>query len=142
MSAQKQRYFKPVVKAQSGGPAFFKGWKEWDAGNYVIGEYLSSFESTYRGQTSTNYRVKVIECDFTVTKDGEELDPTGETLVLNGNGRLNKFMNDVKPGMLIEVAYGGKQPGQDGALYHTFERLEAGYADESSSSEGDLNDLL
>lgn len=136
-----RKYFKPIVKsAATTGPAYFKGWKEWEAGNYVIGEYISSYESTYRGQTSMNYRVKVLECDFTVTKDGEELDPTGEVIVLNGNGKLNKFMEKVTAGMLVEVVYGGKQPGQDGALYHTFERLEAGHADDSVV-QGGLNDL-
>lgn len=140
-TVQRQRFFKPTIKAQSGGLAYFKGWKEWEAGNYVIGEYISSFETSFKGQTSTNYRIKVLECDFVVTKDGQDLDPTGEILVLNGNGKLNKFMTDVKAGMLVEVAYGGKQPGIDGTLYHTFDRLEAGYSEEKSSDLGELNDL-
>ena len=137
-----KRRFTPSVRATTGGPALFKGWKEWSQGNYVIGEFLSSFETTYRGQTSTNFRIKVLECDFTcTTKEGEEVDPTDKTLVLNAAGQLNKFMQDVKPKMLVEVVYGGKQPGSDGALYHTFERLEAGYATEENDSQEEDNGL-
>ncbi len=123
-----KRLFKTSVVSKTGGPALFKGWKDYQEGNYVIGEYLSSYETEFRGSVSSNYRIKVLECDFTCkTKEGEEVDPTGKTLVLNSAGSLAKFMADVKEGMLIEMVYGGKQPGSDGSLYHTFTKLEAGY---------------
>jgi hypothetical protein len=137
-----KRFFNPTVKASTGGPAYFHGWKEWNEGNYIIGEFISSYETTYRGQVSTNYRVKVLECDFTVNhKEEGEVDPTGAVLVLNSAGQLNKFMEDVKQGMLVEVVYGGKKPGKDGTLYHKFERLEAGYPEKAQEEVSASNAL-
>lgn len=125
-----KRRFKPTVKRNTNVPSLFHGWKEWNEGDYVIGKYHSSFESEYRGQKSTNYRVEVLECSFTVTtKDGTVVDPVGEILVLNSAGQLNKLMEEVKVGMLVHVEYGGKKPGKDGTLYHTFATLEAGEAE-------------
>lgn len=138
-----RKYFKPTVTATKGnsGPIYFRGWNDYKVGDYVIGEYLSSYETTYRGKTSPNFRIKVLECNFKVTnKEGKVVDPTNDAIVLNGNGRLNKFMEKVTPGMLVEIVYGGKQPGQDGTLYHTFTSLQAGTTTTETES-GDLNDL-
>lgn len=123
-----------VVKSEQGGPAYFRGWKEWSKGDYVIGQYISSYESTYRNQTSINFKIKVIEANFKAKdKEGKTVDLAGEFLVLNGVGKLNKFMEKVKEGMDIEVEYAGKNPGKDGTLYHDFSVLEAGYIDQSNT---------
>lgn len=127
----KRRSFKPTVTGGgNGGPAYFKGWKQWDEGDYVIGKYESSYESTFRGTTTTNYRVKVLESNFGVEdKMGNPIDAEDlidSTLILNGVGKLDKFMEKVTPGMLVEVEYGGKKPGNDGQLYHQFNVLQAG----------------
>ena len=125
-----KRLFKSSVKADVGGPVLFHAWADWSEGHYVVGEYISSYESTYRGAVNQNFKVKVEDCNFTITnKEGREIDPNGQTIVLNGNGKLNKFFENVKIGMMVEVAYAGKKPGNDGTEYHTFERLEAGYRD-------------
>lgn len=136
------RLFKPTVtKKTSSGPAYFKGWKQWKKGEFIIGEYLSSYETTYRGQTSQNFRFKVLEANFKVQDDlGKLVDPTGKNIILNGVGQLNKFMKDVQAGMLAEIAYGGKEPGKDGTLYHTFERLEAGWPSQVEEEEVDEED--
>ena len=86
-------------------------------------------------------RIKVLECNFKVEEKetGKLVDPTGKTLILNGVGALNKFMEKVEESMLVEIVYGGKQPGKDGTLYHTFTSLQAGHAEEVDS--GDVDDL-
>lgn len=128
---ERRRSFRPTVNGGgNGGPAYFKGWKLWDDGDYVIGKYESSYESNFRGQVTTNYRLKVLECNFSAEdKEGNEIDNqelVGQTLILNGVGKLDKFMEKVTPGMLVEVEYGGKKPGNDGQLYHQFNVLQAG----------------
>lgn len=136
-----KRSFKPLITAQnSNEPALFHGWKEWEEGHYVIGEYLSSFKTSFRGSENENFRVRVHECNFTVLdkKEGKHVDPTDQILVLNGVGALNKFMEKVEKGMLVEVIYGGKKPGKDGTLYHTFDNLAAGYEDQESASDSVL----
>lgn len=133
------RFFKPTVTKQSTGNAYFHGWKEWKKGDSIIGEYLSSYESSYKGQKNINFRVKVLESTFKIKDDaGKFIDLKEKVLVLNGVGQLNKFMQDVKEGMLIEVVYGGKLPGKDGTLYHTFDRLEAGFASQEDQAEDNL----
>lgn len=131
-----RRFIPSVTKKTSEGPAFFKGWKLWKKGNYIVGEFISSYETTYKGQTTPNFRFKVLETNFKVEDDlGTLVDPTNKTLILNGVGQLTKFMRDVQPGMLAEIVYGGKEPGKDGTLYHTFERLEAGWPANVEDSE-------
>lgn len=136
-----KRYFKPTVTKSSGNsdPAFFRGWKLWKANDTLIGQYIGSYETTYRGQTAQNFRIKVLECNFKVEEkdSGKMVDPTGRTLILNGVGALNKFMDKVEEQMLVEVVYGGKQPGKDGTLYHTFTSLQAGHAEEVESGDVD-----
>jgi hypothetical protein len=133
-----RRRFKPTVTGGGGnnGPAFFRGWKQYEEGDYVIGEYLSKYETNFRGAVSNNYRLKVLECNFSAeTKDGELYSPEdleGQTLILNSVGQLNKFMDKVEVGMLVEVEYAGKKPGNDGVMYHQFSVLQAGEKEEES----------
>jgi hypothetical protein len=128
--------FNRTVQADTGGPVLFRGWKEYEAGDFVVGKLVGSYESEYRGQKNTNWKVKVYECNFKVDVEGRGMvDPSveQEVIVLNGNGRLNKFMNDsVKVGMIVDIEYDGKKKGGDDAEYHTFSRLEAGYEDGES----------
>jgi hypothetical protein len=123
-----------LVKSNTGGPAHFRGWKEWKKGDYIIGKYLSSYESTYKNQVSKNFKIEVLEANFKVKNDeGKLIDLAGETLILNGVGKLNKFMEKVKEGMDVEIEYDGKNPGKDGTLYHDFSALEAGYISAEST---------
>jgi len=133
-----KRLFKPTVKS-NGGPCLFRGWAEYQPGDRAVVEYQSTYMTMYRGKENPNHKVKVIECNFTVEdKEKGTVDPTGQVLVLNSAGSLNKLVEKIKPGFLIEFEYDGKKPGKDDATYHTFSVLEAGEA-EGSESDDDID---
>jgi len=120
-------------------PSLFRGWGDYESGDSVTAEYISTKMGEYNGKPTPNHLVKVIECNFTVTKkDGTEVDPVGQNLTLNSAGQLNKLIEDLEPGAIISFEYGGKQKSsnpKDKQLYHTFTRLEAGYIEESDASD-------
>jgi hypothetical protein len=141
-----KRYFssKGSVKPTSGVPSYFRGWKEWEEGDTLVGVYHSTYETEFKKQKQPNFRFKVLECNFKVTdKDGKTVDPVGKILTLNSAGQLNKFMKNVEIGMVVIVPYAGKRRGSedDDTEYHTFdkEQMEAGWADEA---EGEGEDAL
>lgn len=141
-----KRLFTPSVTAGL-VPALFRGWKEWEEGDFIEGQYHSHYMSDYNGQPQYNWRIKVLRSNFLVTlKDGSEKSPIGELLVLNSAGTVNKCIleameaiDKTKIGVYIE--YAGKKRGSDPKNkqeYHTFNACEAGELDlsDDDSSEG------
>jgi hypothetical protein len=136
-----KRLMKTLVKGGSQGPVYFRGWKEWKKGDFVVGKYLSSYKTTYRGNTLDNYKIEVIDCNFKIDHETEgKVNPVGKVLVLNAAGSLNKFMQGVSIGMDVEIEYAGKVKGENDAVYHSFSTLEAGHVE--SDEEINAEDLL
>jgi hypothetical protein len=142
MTTQRKRTFKPTVVRANNVASLFRSWNEWDEGDYVVGEYHSTYETTFKKAVQHNWRVKVTDCNFKCRdKEGKEINPIGKIITLNSAGQLNKFMKGVDIGMMVDVTYGGKQPDREDPTteYHTFSNLEAGYAEDVS--EGESNGL-
>jgi hypothetical protein len=138
---ERKRSFKPTVVRANNVPSLFRAWGDWEEGDYVVGEFHSTYETVYKKAVQHNWRIKVTDCNFKcVNKEGEQINPIGKILTLNSAGQLNKFMKDVDIGMMVDVTYGGKQPDKNDpdTLYHTFSSLEAGVAEEDAGESNGL----
>lgn len=90
------------------GKQNFKGWKDWQIGDYVAGKFVRTTPG-YKGSTENpNYVIEIYETSF---EDMEE----GSMFSLNHNGLLKYHMEDkrVQPGDVIKVEYEGKEPMKD-----------------------------
>lgn len=90
------------------GKQNFKGWKEWQVGDYVAGKFIRTTPG-YKGSTDNpNYVIEVEETTFEDVKEGEFFS-------INHNGLLKYHMIDknVKAGDIIKVEYEGKEPMKD-----------------------------
>jgi hypothetical protein len=106
-------------KTISGTRCTYRAWKEWQDGEYIVGTYVGSKTDNY---DKPNWMVKVIEAKFAKKKDSEAL--VGQTIGLNSAGGLDKAMEKLKEGDLVQVTYTGtvemekgKYAGKDA---HTF----------------------
>ena len=80
------------------GSSKYKAWKEWEEGDYVIGDYEDKGTDQFG---NPSYRLKIIE----TTLEGVE---EGDTFTLNSNGSLNYKIEDVEIGSVIRVEYCGE----------------------------------
>ncbi len=140
---KKRSFNAKVVKANV--PSLFRGWKEWQPGDYVEGVYHSMYETTYNKQIQFNWRIEVKDCNFKVEKDGKLISPIGQILVLNSAGSLNKVMQESEIGWGVFVQYAGKVRNKkdptDKQLYHNFEAVETGPLEGDAASNEDDSDL-
>lgn len=104
------------------GKSLYKPWKQWEAGEYLVGKFVS--ESTDKFG-NPNYKVEVIETNFE-----ENAPKAGEYLTLNSSGSLKKAFQDIEEGQVIKVIYKGEDTVKKGKfagkVYHAMEVLVAG----------------
>lgn len=96
-----KRVFKSKKKL-SGGRCTYRAWKEWDVGDYIIGKFKGSKTDNY---DKPNWLVEVVDAAFVEHKLARKL--IGQTIGLNSSGQLNKAMEKVEEGDLIQVMYNG-----------------------------------
>lgn len=141
---ERKRLFTPT-SSNANVASLFKGWKEWKDGDYIVGELHSVYATTYKGKTSNNYRIKVLDCNFTVdeSKDSDkQISPVGKIFTLNPMGRVNKFMDGSKDkpkiqvGQVIDLTYEGKHKAEDGEVYHHC-KIEAGWPEGKEPKESE-----
>jgi len=97
-----KRKFKSKKKLSS-TRATYRPWKEWETGDIVIGIYKGSQTDNY---DKPNWLVEVVEAFFPVKpKLAKKL--VGQVLGLNSNGKLDKAMEGVEPGDMIQIEYKG-----------------------------------
>lgn len=127
-------------KKISGGRKEFRPWKEWKAGDFVIGEYIGEHEDGYQNICRV---VKVVEANFQ-GKPKSSKAIVDKNLVLNSAGMLDKAFdeNEIEFGQIVKVTYNGTNEIEKGKYKgkesHTFdiELLE----DEDEPSEDDIED--
>lgn len=97
-----KRKFKSKKKLSS-TRATYRPWKEWETGDIIIGVFKSSQTDNY---DKPNWLVEVVEAFFPgKPKLAKKL--VGQVLGLNSNGKLDKAMEGVEPGDMIQVEYKG-----------------------------------
>lgn len=89
-----------VSKTISGSPRIYRKWDEWKVGDIVIGK----LEGFHLDQYKKN--CPIISVEETMFK-GDKTDYTGKHLVLNSCGKLDKAMEKVSEGQLVQVEYQG-----------------------------------
>ena len=125
-------------------PSTFRGWKDWNAGDAMMAEFVSTKWEDFRGKPTPNHLVKVIECNFSVrNKEGDEIELEGKHFTINSAGTLNKLLEDAQPGQVLQFTYQGKHRStdpKDTQEYHTFEDVALGDLDDGTqpSEEDDL----
>jgi len=85
----------------SGGARSYRGWKNWTAGDILVGRFVNQSVDQY---DKPNYHIEVIETDFAEEEENVE---AGKKLVLNSCGSLDYAMEQVEIGMDIEIIYQG-----------------------------------
>ncbi len=104
-----KRVFKTTKKI-SGGRQVFRKWGEWEVGDIIIGKYVGNSIDRYK---KPNWHIEVIEAVFSIDpKAAKEL--IGKTIGLNSAGQLNKAMEKLDEGDLIQVTYNGMEEMQGG----------------------------
>ena len=94
-----KRKFKVTKKLN--GQKMYRKWAEYDEGDIVVGKYIDKHTDNYEKE---NYVIEVVEAFF---KDKTGTKYEGKNLVLNSCGGLDKAMEKVSLGELVQVEYTG-----------------------------------
>ena len=109
------------------GTSTYRAWKEWSEGDEFIGKFIRD------GKDQFGNPCWVFECMETNFESGFKV---GRNATLNSAGGLNKVMEEIDPGTIVQVVYNGvnemtKGPFA-GKMAHS---VEVGTLDESLMEE-------
>lgn len=131
-----KRTFKSKRKL-SGGRCTYRAWKEWEVGDLIIGKFKGQKEDNYG---NPNWLIEVEDAQFSDGKAAKKL--VGQTIGLNSAGQLNKAMEKVEEGDMIQVVYNGtseiekgKYKGKDSHLMDVDLVEEEGAEEEEETEE-------
>lgn len=104
------------------GQSFYRPWKNWSVGDFLVGKYVSQSEDTFG---NPNYKVEVIEAKFEDGKEPKE----GTIFTFNSSGTLKKAMEEIATGDVLKVIYKGEDTVTKGKFkgkkFHSMEVLVA-----------------
>lgn len=130
-------------KKKISGRCLYRAWKEWEVGDVFIGKYSGSKIDNY---DKPNWLFEIVDIQFADKKEAKRL-PVGERIGLNSMGMLNKAMEQVEEGDLVQVTYNGMAEIDDGGKFdgkdaHTCEvEIVVEEGDESGEDEDSGDDL-
>ena len=96
-----KRVFKSKKKL-SGGRCTYRAWGEWEVGDLIIGKFKGSKLDQYK---KPNWLVEVEDAQFMKHKEAKKL--VGQVIGLNSCGQLDKAMDGVEVGEMVQVMYNG-----------------------------------
>lgn len=135
MSVVIKRTYSPT-KQLSGKPMKFRGWADYSTGDVLICKFVKNTPNKYN-DAKPNHVVEIIETflkDKKVQKEWVE----GTHVCLNTSGMLDKAMENVSAGDLIQITYNGTNTIEKGKFAgkesHTFDVI-------GMSQDGNLEDL-
>lgn len=135
MAAPKRKFI--ARKVLSGVRTEYRAWKEWDEGDVIVFKYLGSSPNR-KNKSKKDWLVEVVEVFLADKKEEKRLKP-GTRLTLNSAGQLDKGMEQIEEGTVVQVTYNGAQEmeGGDyaGQMAHTMEVVEVEEDDGSEDSE-------
>lgn len=137
-----KRVFKSKKKL-SGGRCTYRAWGEWEVGDLIIGKFKGSKVDQFK---KPNWLVEVEDAMFADAKAAKKL--IGQVIGLNSAGQLDKAMEKVEEGDMIQVLYNGtseiesgKYAGKDAHLIEVDLVEEEGEeADDDDDSDDDESD--
>ena len=86
-----------TVYKEIGGARTYRSWKNWEIGEYIVGEFVEQYTDNYG---KPGYAVKVVETNI---KDLGE----GKIIGLNSCGGLDYKMDKVSEGDTLKFEYDG-----------------------------------
>jgi hypothetical protein len=92
-----------VKKKMTLGQRTFRKWEDWEVGDILIGKYVSQGTDQY---DKPSYVIEVYEAQFK-DKKAAKVASDGINLCLNSCGMLDKAMEGVEFGEVIQVEYTG-----------------------------------
>lgn len=140
MANAQRRTFK-TKKVLSGVRTEYRAWKDWDEEDVVVGELIGTTPNR-KAKSKKDWIIKVVEAFFSDKKEQKRV--MGKTLTLNTAGQLDKGMEQVEMGTLIQITYNGQKEmeGGDyaGQMAHMMEVIEVEDDDGSEDSSEDEDD--
>lgn len=112
MAIPQKRKFR-TSKVLSGSRSEYRAWKEWDEGDLVIGKLLGSSPNKLN-PGKKDWLLEVIEVGFQDKADSKRLGKAGTRLTLNTAGQLDKGLEQVKMGAIVQVTYNGNKEMEGG----------------------------
>ncbi len=133
-----------TTKRVNGSASVYRKWAEWDIGDILIGKYVGSKVDRYK---KMNWHLEVYEAQFVNDEDlAEEI--KGKIIGLNSAGKLNKAMEQVEEGEIVQITFngsmemkGGDFAGKDAYLMDVDIVQEEGDAPEEEEEVEDDDDL-
>lgn len=110
MAKPTKRTFKPK-KALSGVRTEFRAWNNWDEGDILIAKLIGSSQNK-KNKSKKDWIVEVIDATFSSRSEAKKL--IGKRLTLNTAGMLDKGMEQIDEGDVVQITYNGKEEMQGG----------------------------
>lgn len=136
-----ERKFK-TKKVLSGVRSEYRAWKEWDEEDTIVCKLIGTAQNK-KNKSKKDWIVETIESFFSDKKEQKRLSP-GTRVTLNTAGQLDKGMEQIEIGGIVQITYKGSKvmTGGDyeGDSAHTMEVVEVEEeSDEESPSDSDSN---
>ncbi len=98
-------------KKLSGVKTEYRAWKEWDEGDILIGKLVGSSQNR-KNKSKKDWLIQVEEVVFSDKKEEKRL--RGKTVTLNTAGQLDKGMDQVEEGQMVQITYNGSKEMEGG----------------------------
>lgn len=144
-----RRTFK-TKKVLSGVQTSYRAWKEWDEGDVIIGT-LRGTSPNRKNKTKVDWIMEVEDAFFSDKSAQKKVLPDKKggpkkTITLNGAGQLDKGMQQIEVGDMVQITYngtktmeGGEFEGQEAHL-HEVVMVEEDDGSETESDDSDDSD--
>lgn len=136
-----RRKFK-TTKVLSGVRTEYRAWKDWEEGDTLVCKLIGTSQNR-KNKAKKDWIVESIEPFFENKKDEKRL-KAGVRITLNTAGQLDKGMEQIEIGALIQVTYNGsvEMTGGDykGENAHTMEVCEVEPDDGEDNNSGGETD--
>ncbi len=136
-------------KKLSGVKTEYRAWKEWDEGDVIICKLVGTSQNR-KNKSKKDWIVEVEDAFFADKKEQKRV--IGKTLTLNTAGQLDKGMEQVSEGELVQITYNGSKEMEggdyEGQMAHSMsvdvveeDSGEEEYDEEDEEIEDDEEDL-
>ena len=126
-----------TTKTLSGVKSEYRAWKEWDEGDVLVCT-LTGTSQNRKNKSKKDWIVKVEEVFFSDKKEEKRL--KGKILTLNTAGQLDKGMEQVEIGDMVQITYNGSKEMEGGEyagqMAHTMEVVAVSEGDDSDVDAG------
>jgi hypothetical protein len=99
-------------KVLSGVRSEYRAWKEWDEGDVLVCTLVGSSPNR-KNKAKKDWMVEVVDAFFSDKKEQKRI-LAGKRLTLNSAGQLDKGMEQIEEGEMIQITYNGSKEMEGG----------------------------